>query len=154
MSRFGDRLRNLRIAKNMTQQDLADKLCLNKQTISQYERGVRQPQIEVLETLADIFNVDMNYLLGKEDLITRLINTEEYSLLEKHRCAAAQDDLVLREDELELLRMYNNISESHQKDLLAAARVFETSDNLQSGVSDLSGDGDILDDKESEDGIA
>lgn len=70
MSRFSERLRELRIAKGYTQQDIADKIHVNKQTISQYERGIRQPQIEVLEQLADVFNVDMNYLLGKEDLIT------------------------------------------------------------------------------------
>ena len=90
MSRFSDRLRELRIAKGYTQQDIADKIHVNKQTISQYERGIRQPQIEVLEELADVFNVDMNYLLGKEDLITRLINSDEYALLENYRMSNSE----------------------------------------------------------------
>jgi transcriptional regulator with XRE-family HTH domain len=90
MSRFSERLRELRIAKGYTQQDIADKIHVNKQTISQYERGVRQPQIEVLEQLADVFNVDMNYLLGKEDLITRLINSDEYALLENYRTSSSE----------------------------------------------------------------
>ena len=38
-----------------------------------YESGQREPNFEVLESLADFFNVDLNYLLGKSDKTTKLM---------------------------------------------------------------------------------
>ena len=51
--------------KKMTMKDLADKLSLTEQAISMYERNERRPNFEKLEEIADFFNIDMNYLLGK-----------------------------------------------------------------------------------------
>ena len=39
-----------------------------------YERGERQPNFEVLETIADFFNVDIDYLLGRTNKTTKIIN--------------------------------------------------------------------------------
>ena len=55
----------LRNEKKMTMKDLADKLSLTEQAISMYERNERRPNFEKLEEIADFFNIDMNYLLGK-----------------------------------------------------------------------------------------
>lgn len=41
-----------------------------------YESGRREPNFEVLETIADFFNVDMNYLLGKDEKSTYYLNPE------------------------------------------------------------------------------
>ncbi|EMA6344846.1 helix-turn-helix transcriptional regulator [Bacillus cytotoxicus] len=62
---FGNRLRELRKVKKMTQQDLADKLTLSKSLISKYENGAAKPSYEVLEQLAHIFDVSADYLTGK-----------------------------------------------------------------------------------------
>ena len=43
MATFGERLKFLRDQKGVTQEDLAELLGVNKQTISGYERGVRRP---------------------------------------------------------------------------------------------------------------
>ena len=40
-----------------------------------YERGEREPGLEMLELIADMFNVDMDYLLGKSDCPNRSANT-------------------------------------------------------------------------------
>lgn len=72
MSKFGDRLKSLRIAKRMSQDELARVIGVTRAAVSQYERGLREPQLETMEFLADYFNVDYNYLLGKEDVTTRL----------------------------------------------------------------------------------
>lgn len=40
-----------------------------------YERGDREPGLESLETIADFFNVDMDYLLGKSDVQNRFLYT-------------------------------------------------------------------------------
>lgn len=71
MSKFGDRLRSLRIAKGISQDELARVLGVTRSAVSQYERGLREPQLEMMEFLADYFNVDYNYLLGREDVTTR-----------------------------------------------------------------------------------
>lgn len=60
---FSQILKKLRTEHQMSQQEVADRLGLNKQAISQYERGVRKPNFEIAEQLADVFHVDLNYLL-------------------------------------------------------------------------------------------
>ena len=65
MSLFGNRLRQLRKEANLTQKDLAAKLGLAFSTISMYERGIREPDFETTEAIADYFNVSMDFLLGK-----------------------------------------------------------------------------------------
>lgn len=66
MSTFSNRLRELRREKQLTQEDLAKALKISKSAISMYENGNREPDFETLEAIADYFNVDMNYLLGKQ----------------------------------------------------------------------------------------
>lgn len=65
MGAFKDMLKYLRSRSGLSQQELADKLGLGKSTISMYEVGKREPDFETLEKIADFFNVDMNFLLGK-----------------------------------------------------------------------------------------
>lgn len=62
---FGNRLRQLRKENNLTQKELAYKLGLAFSTISMYERGIREPDFETTEAIADYFNVSMDFLLGK-----------------------------------------------------------------------------------------
>ena len=72
MAKFNDRLKELRIARGMSQGDLATVMGVTRAAVSQYERGVREPQLEMMEFLADYFNVDYNYLLGSEDVSVRI----------------------------------------------------------------------------------
>lgn len=65
---FGTRLKNIRNENKMTRKDLADRLNLAVSTIGMYERGERNPNFEILEHIADIFNVDIDYLLCKSDI--------------------------------------------------------------------------------------
>lgn len=74
--RFSDRLKQLRENSEMTQEDLAKILNTTKQSISNYEIGKREPDYVKLESIADTFNVDIDYLLGKTNYTTRLINPE------------------------------------------------------------------------------
>ena len=64
---FSARLKDLRLQCDLTQLELADKIGVNKQTISQYERGVREPGFSRLEALCDYFGVSADYLLGRTD---------------------------------------------------------------------------------------
>lgn len=65
MNSFSNILKYLRQRAGMTQLELANKLKVSKSTISMYENGNREPDFETLEFIADIFNVDMNFLMGK-----------------------------------------------------------------------------------------
>lgn len=67
MGNFGEVFRDLRKRSGLTQSDLATKLSLSRSSVGMYETGEREPDFETLETIADFFNVDMNYLLGKEN---------------------------------------------------------------------------------------
>lgn len=68
---FKDIVKQLRLERGWSQQEVADRLGVNKQTISQYERGVRKPLFDKAEELADIFHVDFNYLMGFTDRIQK-----------------------------------------------------------------------------------
>ena len=80
MAKFNDRLKELRKARGMSQSDLANVMGVTSSAVSQYERGVREPQLEMMEFLADFFNVDFNYLLGKEDVTVKLVSPSDYYL--------------------------------------------------------------------------
>ena len=81
MATFSDRIKSLRLQHNLTQNDLAEKIKVNKQTISQYERGVRRPDFDTLNELCDFFNVSSDFLLGKSDVTVRLLDMDSLSLL-------------------------------------------------------------------------
>lgn len=61
---FSENLKILREKKQMTQQQLADKLKISRSTIGMYENGSREPDFETLELIADFFNVNMDRLIG------------------------------------------------------------------------------------------
>lgn len=63
-----ERIRNLREDSDFTQQQIADKLFINRRTYSSYENGVRNMSIEILSKIADIFNTSTDYLIGRTDV--------------------------------------------------------------------------------------
>lgn len=83
---FGSTLKTLRLQNNITQACLAKKLGVTKSVISAYETGIRMPSYNVLISIARIFKVSTDYLLGveqkqnfdfsglTEDEVTALIN--------------------------------------------------------------------------------
>lgn len=67
---FGEKVKKLRHEKDLTQQQLAKLLGVAVSAISSYESGNRYPSYEVLISLARIFHVSTDYLLGLEKLKT------------------------------------------------------------------------------------
>ncbi len=61
----GERIKYLREKQGLTQKDIATKLGLEPAAISKYELDMREPNIEALKKLATIFNVSIDYLLGR-----------------------------------------------------------------------------------------
>lgn len=67
MATFGERLRSLRKGENMTQAALADIVGVTKYTVSIWEQDHRKPEFNTLESLCNIFNCSLGYLLGTSD---------------------------------------------------------------------------------------
>lgn len=63
-----ERIRNLREDSDLTQQDMADKLFINRRTYSSYGTGERGIPVDVLSSIADIFNTSTDYLMGRTDV--------------------------------------------------------------------------------------
>ena len=61
--KFGKALSTLRKSADMTQNDVADRLNLSRQTISKDERGESFPDISVLVMIADLFQVTLDQLI-------------------------------------------------------------------------------------------
>ena len=64
---FGERLRDLRIEKNVGQVELATSLGVSKGIISLWENGLREPKLSNLIALSKYFKVSIDYLAGLED---------------------------------------------------------------------------------------
>lgn len=82
MKKYSNRVKELRLAKSLSQEQLAEKIGLTKQAISQYERGDRNPSMAVLGALCDFFNVSSDYLLGKDIVTLRFVGKNEIDKLE------------------------------------------------------------------------
>ncbi|WP_061298842.1 helix-turn-helix domain-containing protein [Leptospira borgpetersenii] len=79
---FPERLRQLRVTKKMSQEELGQLTDLNYNHIGRYERGDSRPSADKLKALAEALGVTTDYLLsGNEDNVAR-VNLEDQELLE------------------------------------------------------------------------
>lgn len=78
MGEFSKVFKHLRQAKGLSQVEIAKRLGLSRSAISMWELGTREPDFDTLELIADYFNVDIDYLLGRTDKTT--IVPESYYL--------------------------------------------------------------------------
>lgn len=65
MSKFQYRLRELRERDGYSQRELAEIMHMSNVAISQYESGVRRPDLNTLIVFSKLFNVTTDYLLGR-----------------------------------------------------------------------------------------
>jgi transcriptional regulator with XRE-family HTH domain len=76
---IGDNIKRLRKNKSLTQNDLAIKSGLTRESIGNYERGDRQPNIEMLTKISDALEVPVSTLIGNEE-ITKLKFEEDFDI--------------------------------------------------------------------------
>jgi len=79
------RLKELRDKRKLTQQEVANHLKLSSDAYSLYELGKRQMNYQTLNLLADMFNVSIDYLLGRDDNNLVKLNEDEAELINKYR---------------------------------------------------------------------
>ena len=69
MEKFANRLRELRIEKGVSQQEVGELVNMSKMAISHWEKGHSEPSIAQLIALSNYFSVTVDYLVGKTDFI-------------------------------------------------------------------------------------
>lgn len=66
MKNYGEILKKERIARNLTQKQVADAIHISQQAISFYENNVNEPSISICEKLADYYGISIDDLVGHE----------------------------------------------------------------------------------------
>lgn len=88
---IGGKIYSLRVAKSMTQEQLAAMLCVSPAAVSKWERNLANPSIEMLWALADYFECSIDELVGREE--KRLTKVGIYDC-EKMRLAEVAEELL------------------------------------------------------------
>ena len=99
---IGNRIRELRISKNMSQKELSELIDVSKSAISKYESDSLEPNIRVQIALAEAFNVTIDYLIGYSDENT----------------LAKSDDNITK-----MIELYKDLNENNR--ILALAKMIE-----------------------------
>ena len=86
---FSEKLLTLRKAKDLTQEQLAEKLDVSRQSVSKWESGQATPDLEKIVEISAIFDVTTDYLLKSSEIDDLSVKTE---MLEKQ-----QQMMLLRE---------------------------------------------------------
>lgn len=86
MSSFGENIQFYRKRENMTQEQLAEKLEVSRQTISKYEAGTSYPEMEKVLQLCDLFSCSMDTLMRENASEKEVEDTQNYDAhMEKRR---------------------------------------------------------------------
>lgn len=93
MNKIKDKIKQLRIEKNLSQKELAKTIGLSEKTISHYESGYSEPSLEIIIKLVDYFGISTDYLIGTESEDGQIetthfgneISEDEQELLDKIR---------------------------------------------------------------------
>jgi len=76
MTKFHDKIYELRKENGFTQEEIAKRLKVSRQTISNWETGSAQPTIDKAMEIADIYEISMDELMGKRNKMPRKTNSD------------------------------------------------------------------------------
>ena len=65
--KFGENLYQLRQERKWSQQEVALRIHSSQQCVSQWEKGITEPTLTYLWRLADLFDIDVDELIGRKD---------------------------------------------------------------------------------------
>lgn len=109
MNKLGQKVKELRKSRDLTQQDLADKLNLSRSQISNLEQGRRSLNLAQLKLLCELFNIDIGYFGISPDA------EETISLIERAKLLFESDIPEEKKDELHLILMQIYLSSKEHK---------------------------------------
>ena len=128
---FSDNLKRLRKLERLTQRDISEILNTDRSAIANYERGARVPPLDILVSIAEHFNISLDYLiLGKrssentsqsanQEIVNELM-AENIALMENHINITKENGSLNREVEIlsnviSSLKTYNQLLERKLK---------------------------------------
>lgn len=133
MGNFQNIFRKLRTSSNLTQSAIAEKIGISRSTIGMYETGAREPDFETLEKIADYFNVDIDFLLGRTNQTTMLPETiGKYS--KTHELDVIYEQLSDHNQRKVLTYSKNLLSTQQMEDDLLAAHTRTDVEQTPEGV--------------------
>ena len=104
-------LKDIRTRKGLTQSEVASALGISAVVYSRYETGTRQPSVDTIVQLANIFGVTVDYLLGRQEFETSTLSEEELHLL----IASRNADERAKQDALNLLHAHATGTKTDKK---------------------------------------
>lgn len=93
---FSEKLLTLRKAKDLTQEQLAEKLNVSRQSVSKWESGQAAPELDKIVAMSVVFDVTTDYLLKSSEIDDLSVKTE---MLEKQ-----QEQMLMREQRQQKIR--------------------------------------------------
>ena len=67
MEKLAEKLKELRIAKGLSQREVSSALGMTRNAFTNYENGYREPSLDNLKKICQFFDVSADYLLGLKD---------------------------------------------------------------------------------------
>lgn len=86
-----NRIRDLRLARGWTQEELGQHLNVGKGAVSRYEKEIRQLDPSIINTLCDLFGCTADYLLGRAESPMQVISDEDARILAAYHAASVRD---------------------------------------------------------------
>ncbi len=105
---IGKRLKEARLKKNLSQEQLGNMLGITKVSICGYERGTRTPNMENFLALLEILDLDPSYALGMDKLVVSE-NEREYKIL------MADEDIKIIKELKNNRELYNKMCEDPKR---------------------------------------
>ncbi|MBO1085348.1 MULTISPECIES: helix-turn-helix domain-containing protein [Enterococcus] len=99
---IGQKISELRHKQQMTQEELAIKVGVSKQTISNWETGLKTPRMGAIQKIAELFHVTKGYIIeGEEETSHRLLSIFEKLDSERQQSVISFAGKKLEEQQLE-----------------------------------------------------
>ncbi|SHE94827.1 Transcriptional regulator, contains XRE-family HTH domain [Thermoanaerobacter uzonensis DSM 18761] len=127
---LGERIKELRKKKGVTQKELALYLGVSDRAVGYYESGQRTPPPDILQKIADFFHVSVDYLLGRTDVysptdeITEAVS-DDPELFEFWNTLKEREDLKL------LFKQTKKLSPKEIKQIIRIIKAIEDEENKE-----------------------
>lgn len=115
---FGDRLKKARIGKKLSQEELASKLFVSRQAVTKWEANKSEPSMAMIISIANILDVDLNWLIKGE---------QKDSLEKNKQNDESKEDLILLEEKI--------VNKDHQEEKSVENKNVVTCDKIK--IQDL-----------------
>jgi transcriptional regulator with XRE-family HTH domain len=99
---FGNLVSELRKQKGISQTDLATRLAIHKNVLGRYERNEVFPSIDIARKIADILDVSLDYLTGKDDVqidktaSTRILEVSKFEEQDRNHIYSVIDAFIAK----------------------------------------------------------